>query len=132
MLDNRLFATAALTLLATGAVAQNCPNNVYPVSLVGADGTKFAEEPFYPGETIALAPKENLHVAFDPSTPSGTYYVHVVTQITGSIDDAVMSKNDAMDRFVTIANDNGVISLSMPYLALPSTSGNDELSLAFT
>jgi len=27
---------------------------------------------------------------------------------------------------------NGVISLSMPYLALPTTAGNDEVSLAFT
>jgi len=33
---------------------------------------------------------------------------------------------------VSYGDTNGVISLSMPYLALPSTSGNDELSLAFT
>jgi hypothetical protein len=33
---------------------------------------------------------------------------------------------------VSYGDTNGVVSLSMPYLALPSTSGNDELSLAFT
>jgi len=33
---------------------------------------------------------------------------------------------------VSYGDTNGVISLSMPYLALPSTSGNDELSLQFT
>jgi len=33
---------------------------------------------------------------------------------------------------VSYGDTNGVISLSMPYLALPSTRGNDELSLAFT
>jgi len=27
---------------------------------------------------------------------------------------------------------NGVISLSMPYLALPTTAGNNEVSLVFT
>lgn len=33
---------------------------------------------------------------------------------------------------VSYGDTNGVISLSMPYLALPTTSGNDEFSLAFT
>jgi len=33
---------------------------------------------------------------------------------------------------VSYGDTNGVVSLSMPYLALPTTSGNDELSLAFT
>ena len=33
---------------------------------------------------------------------------------------------------VSYGDTNGVISLSMPYLALPTTAGNDELSLAFT
>jgi len=33
---------------------------------------------------------------------------------------------------VSYGDTNGVISLSMPYLALPTTSGNDELSLQFT
>ena len=33
---------------------------------------------------------------------------------------------------VSYGDTNGVVSLSMPYLALPSTSGNDELSLVFT
>jgi hypothetical protein len=33
---------------------------------------------------------------------------------------------------VSYGDTNGVISLSMPYLALPTTAGNDEISLAFT
>jgi len=33
---------------------------------------------------------------------------------------------------VSYGDTNGVISLSMPYLALPTTAGNDELSLVFT
>jgi len=33
---------------------------------------------------------------------------------------------------VSYGDTNGVVSLSMPYLALPTTAGNDELSLAFT
>jgi hypothetical protein len=33
---------------------------------------------------------------------------------------------------VSYGDTNGVVSLSMPYLALPTTSGNDELSLQFT
>ena len=33
---------------------------------------------------------------------------------------------------VSYGDTNGVISLSMPYLALPTTAGNNELSLAFT
>ena len=33
---------------------------------------------------------------------------------------------------VSYGDTNGVISLSMPYLALPGTAGNNELSLAFT
>jgi hypothetical protein len=33
---------------------------------------------------------------------------------------------------VSYGDTNGVISLSMPYMALPTTAGNNELSLAFT
>ena len=33
---------------------------------------------------------------------------------------------------VSYGDTNGVVSLSMPYLALPTTAGNNELSLAFT
>jgi hypothetical protein len=33
---------------------------------------------------------------------------------------------------VSYGDTNGVINLSIPYLALPSTSGNDEISIAFT
>lgn len=33
---------------------------------------------------------------------------------------------------ISYADTNGVIALSMPYLALPTTAGNNEMSLAFT
>jgi hypothetical protein len=33
---------------------------------------------------------------------------------------------------ISYGDTNGVISLSMPYLALPTTAGNNEISLAFT
>jgi hypothetical protein len=33
---------------------------------------------------------------------------------------------------VSYGDTNGVISLSMPYLALPTTAGNDEFSVVFT
>jgi hypothetical protein len=32
----------------------------------------------------------------------------------------------------TYGDTNGVVSLSMPYLALPTTAGNDEVSVVFT
>ena len=43
------------------------------------------------------------------------YRKHVTDPIDGL--DMVLSTNDPMDRFVTVQNDNGVITLSLPFSA---------------
>jgi hypothetical protein len=54
----------------------------------------------------------------------------VVGGTAGNIMTFTMAQTDITS--VSYGDTNGVVSLSMPYLALPSTSGNDEFSLAFT
>ena len=54
----------------------------------------------------------------------------VIGATGGNIITLTMAQTDITG--VTYGDTNGVISLSMPYLALPTTSGNDEFSLAFT
>jgi len=48
----------------------------------------------------------------------------------GNIVTMTMAQTDITG--VSYGDTNGVINLSIPYLALPSTSGNDEVSIAFT
>ena len=48
----------------------------------------------------------------------------------GNIITMTMAQTDITG--VSYGDTNGVINLSVPYLALPSTSGNDEVSIAFT
>jgi len=54
----------------------------------------------------------------------------VIGATGGNIITLTMAQTDITG--VSYGDTNGVISLSMPYLALPTTSGNDEISLAFT
>lgn len=54
----------------------------------------------------------------------------VIGAAGGNIITMTMAQTDITG--VSYGDTNGVVSLSMPYLALPSTSGNDEFSLAFT
>ena len=54
----------------------------------------------------------------------------VLGATAGNIVTMTMAQTDVTG--VTYGDTNGVVSLSMPYLALPSTSGNDEMSLVFT
>lgn len=54
----------------------------------------------------------------------------VIGATGGNIITLTMAQTDITG--VSYGDTNGVISLSMPYLALPTTSGNDEFSLAFT
>src|SRR5690606_35880381 len=122
MLDTRLSALAVGTLFAATATAQYCPLNEHELHLVSPSGVKFVEAPYYPGEDIAQSPSENVYVAFNPTTPSGMYYVHVITPLTGTMNDAVISGNDPMDRFVQIDNNNGVISLSLPFSTNPGST----------
>jgi hypothetical protein len=48
----------------------------------------------------------------------------------GNISTFTMAQTDITG--VSYGDTNGVVSLSMPYLALPTTAGNNEFSLAFT
>ena len=120
MLDARLSALVVGTLFAATATAQYCPSE-HELHLVGPHGVKFVEAPYYPGEDISQSPTETVYVAFNPTTPSGVYYVHVITPLTGN-NDAVVSANDPMDRFVQIDNNNGVISLSLPLSTDPGST----------
>lgn len=54
----------------------------------------------------------------------------VIGATGGNIITLTMAQTDITG--VSYGDTSGVISLSMPYLALPTTSGNDEFSLAFT
>lgn len=54
----------------------------------------------------------------------------VVGASAGNIMTLTMAQTDITG--VSYGDTNGVVSLSMPYLALPTTAGNNELSLAFT
>ena len=54
----------------------------------------------------------------------------VVGASAGNIMTLTMPQTDITG--VSYGDTNGVVSLSMPYLALPTTAGNNELSLAFT
>lgn len=54
----------------------------------------------------------------------------VIGASAGNIATFTMAQTDITG--VSYGDTNGVVSLSMPYLALPTTAGNDEFTLAFT
>ncbi|MFN3244255.1 MAG: SdrD B-like domain-containing protein [Planctomycetota bacterium] len=119
-MSNRFLALAAATALASSATAQFCSDNTYPVHIVDAAGNELSTT-FDPvaNENTFLVPTEEVYLAFDPNLPSGTYYVHVTdTPINGM--DEVVSENDPMDRFVTVDNQGGVITLSFPFSSNPA------------
>ncbi|MCK5945447.1 MAG: hypothetical protein KAI24_25880 [Planctomycetes bacterium] len=119
-MSNRLLALAAATAFAGTASAQFCSDNTYPIHIVDAAGNELSTV-FDPAlnENTFLVPTEEVYLAFDPNLPSGTYYVHVTdTPINGL--DEVVSENDPMDRFVTVDNQGGVITLSFPFSSDPS------------
>ena len=121
MIRNSLHLLGATSLLLGMAHAQVCAANEHPIHLVLANGT---EAPVLQGlgDTYWQFADEGVYLAFHPSTPSGTYYVHVTDVIGDPADDVVLSANDPMDRFVTVQNDNGVISLSLPFTNNPNTA----------
>lgn len=123
MLTNRLFtAAAASALLATTLSAQQpCSDNLWPIHIVDAQGVEAPVEfDAAIGEDTFVLSSEQVFLAFDPNLPSGTYYVHTTDTPVGDGNDNVMSANDPMDRFVTVENNNGVISLSLPFSNDPS------------
>lgn len=125
MLRNTLLGLGAATLLATATTAQFCSDNLYPVHLIDAAGNPVATavDPLT-GETVARYSTEAVYVAFDPNLPSGTYYLHVTDRPIDGLDE-VVSTNDPMDRFVSVTNTGGVISLSLPFTnnQTPTTFG---------
>jgi len=54
----------------------------------------------------------------------------VLGATAGNITTLTMAQTDVTG--ISYGDTNGVISLSMPYLALPTTAGNNEMSLVFT
>ena len=117
MLRNKLLGFTAASLLAGVASAQQiCQDNIYQVYLVDAAGNPAPS--VYSPELLADVfhfTTEEVFLAFDPNLPSGTYYVHVTDTPIDGLGDQVLSQNDPMDRFVTVENNAGVISLSLPY-----------------
>ncbi|MBL8725726.1 MAG: hypothetical protein JNK49_16910 [Planctomycetes bacterium] len=113
MSKSALLPIVLQSLLATAALAQ-CEDNVYPLSLVSAQGVPAPRlvDPSYGGHYFQFD-SEAVFLAFDPATPSGVYYVHVTDPFNGA--DLVLSGNDPMDRFVQVVNTNGVITLSLPF-----------------
>ena len=110
---NRLRSVSASALLFAGAAfAQNCTDNQYRVYLVDQAGTPV---PIVSGRPAF--PTEEAYLAFDPALPSGSYYVHVTDQIGGA--DEVRSANDPNDRVVSVVNNAGVITLSLPFSSNP-------------
>jgi len=85
-----------------------------------------------PGGTAVIeAPAVGTTDYFAKATAVATGNSSFVIGATGgNIVTLTMAQTDITG--VSYGDTNGVISLSMPYLALPTTSGNDEISLAFT
>lgn len=117
MLRNTFLGLGAASLLAAATSAQQiCTDNIYQVYLVDAAGNP-APSTYDPAllTTVFQFTSEEVYLAFDPNLPSGTYYVHVTDTPTDGIGDMVLSQNDPMDRFVSVQNVGGVISLSLPF-----------------
>jgi len=117
-MNTKLLAPLSAAALASVAMSQGtlCLPDVHPLHIVDANGVDLPTTPDGYGGTISQVSTESIYVAFDPSTPTGTYYVHVTDGIDGLMDE-VVSANDPMDRFVHVENNNGVITLSLPFTA---------------
>lgn len=85
-----------------------------------------------PGGTAVIeAPAVGTTDYFAKATAAATgNSSFVVGASAGNIMTLTMAQTDITG--VSYGDTNGVVSLSMPYLALPTTAGNNELSLAFT
>ncbi|MFK7740316.1 MAG: SdrD B-like domain-containing protein [Planctomycetota bacterium] len=117
MLTRILSASVALAAAASLS-AQGCALNVHPIHIVDSQGAQFPTEPGVFGDPVALQGSEDIFLAFDPTTPSGTYYVHVTA--AGGTEPEVVSLNDPMDRFVEVTNSMGVITLQLPFSTNPA------------
>lgn len=117
MLRTKLLTLATVAALAASVAAQNCSDNLYPVQLVTAQG---AALPYVTGaEPHFAAAAESVYLAFPATIPSGTYYVFVAGS-PGEGQLEMLSTNDPMERFVSVQNDGGVITLSLPFASNPA------------
>jgi hypothetical protein len=122
MLRTGLFALSTAAVFSASAAAQFCSDNTYPLHIVTSTGTPFAHGfDSVINDNSFFAPNENVYLAFASNLPSGTYYVHVTDNPHDGFDQ-VLSTNDPMDRFVTVTNNAGVISLSLPFT---NTTGSE-------
>ena len=78
-------------------------------------------------EAPAIGTTDYFAKAVAVTTASSSF---VVGGSAGNISTFTMAQTDITG--VSYGDTNGVVSLSMPYLALPTTAGNNEFSLAFT
>jgi hypothetical protein len=119
MLSTKLLSFGAAAMFAASATAQACSDNLYRLHMVDAAGVVVPSEVDpVTGERVYLFNGESVYLAFDAALPSGTYYVHVTDPIGNG--DEVLSENDPMDRFVSVTNNAGVISLSLPFTNNPN------------
>lgn len=85
-----------------------------------------------PGGTAVIeAPARSTTDYFEDTRGTATASTSLVLGATaGNIVTLTLAQTDVTG--ISYGDTNGVISLSMPYLALPTTAGNNELSLVFT
>ena len=118
MLRTKLLTLATVAALTASVAAQNCSDNLFPVQLVTAQGTALpyvqtGAEPHF------TAADEGVYLAFPGTIPSGTYYVFVAGSPSPNTLE-MLSTNDPLERFVSVQNDGGVISLSLPFASNPA------------
>lgn len=124
MIRNTLSSLAALAALTCSVTAQQpCTDNEYQLHLTDADGNPapVIVDPLTNANFFDFD-GEAVYLAFDPTIPTGTYYVHVTDEIDG-IGDVVLSTNDPMDRIVSVTNTGGVITLSLPFSSNTPVTG---------
>lgn len=114
MLRTSFLAAAASALFATMASAQFCSDNLYPARLVDQNGVELPKVTLADGAPQYVASSEAVYLAFNPTLPSGTYYVFVTNAPADGLLE-MLSTNDPMDRFVSVQNDGGVLTLSLPF-----------------
>ena len=85
-----------------------------------------------PGGTAVIeAPARSTTDYFEDARGNSTANSSIVLGGTaGNITTLTMAQTDVTG--ISYGDTNGVISLSMPYLALPTTAGNNDFSLSFT
>src|SRR5262245_11440227 len=95
-----LSLVTSAVLAATATAQQPCSDNLWPLHLVNASGVQAPSTLESSGRYTYQFANESVYLAFDPTTPTGTYYVHVTSHGL----EEVVSTNDPMDRFVHVQN----------------------------